>query len=162
MRRLPELHPNGQVREKYTLKEGKLDGLVSAYSPAGELLHTAQFAQGVLNGEAVTYAPDGVLAQKANFKDGKLEGELVTFVAGKPNMKATYKRGKQEGPTVFLSPAGTVVAKALYIRWKAGRHVILVWPECPGCENILIPRRPFERGNNGVFSQRKAAAKLYI
>ena len=113
---MTELYPNGQVREKYTLKGGKLDGLVSSYSPAGELLHTAQFAQGVLTGETVTYAPDGSLAQKANFKDGKLEGELVTFVAGKPTMKATYKGGKQEGMTVFLNPAGTVVAKALYTR----------------------------------------------
>jgi antitoxin component YwqK of YwqJK toxin-antitoxin module len=57
-----EIHPNGQVREKYTLKEGKVDGLFSSYSTSGELLHNANFAQGALHGEAVTYTPDGLMA----------------------------------------------------------------------------------------------------
>src|SRR5947208_17110107 len=100
---ISELHPNGQVREKCTLKEGKLDGLVSSYSPSGELLHTANFVQGVMEGEAITYNQDGSMAQKATFKDGKLEEEMVTFVSGKPNRKAPYTDRKQKGETLFYS-----------------------------------------------------------
>ena len=65
-------HENGQLEEKCTYKDGKLDGLEEWYYPNGQLMTKCTYKDGKLDGQYETYYPDGQLEEKCTYENGEL------------------------------------------------------------------------------------------
>jgi len=58
-------YPNGAVKEKKHLVEGKLDGDYTSYFPGGQIMAQLLFNRGKRNGPAVSYFVNGQIRESA-------------------------------------------------------------------------------------------------
>ncbi len=60
-------YPNGQLKNQYTLKDGKYQGLWTSWWENGQLQSTIPHVDGKAHGEAKEYAADGTLLNKTQY-----------------------------------------------------------------------------------------------
>ncbi len=110
------------VREKATMKNGKVNGIATSYSEDGKLTNEKGMKDGVEDGPERRYDKDGKLTYEANFKNGKQEGKSfrTTFMGNSETYTTTeyYKNGKLEGEYKEVYGDGTVRTKGKYIDGK--------------------------------------------
>ena len=91
-------YPDGQVKSKVTLKDGKPDGLFEEYYENGQVKGKGTARNGKPEGLIEMYYENGQVKSKGTFKDGKPEGLIEEYYEnGQVKSKGTYKDGIPEG-----------------------------------------------------------------
>src|SRR4030066_117377 len=90
--------PNGNIKERKFLLEGKLEGEYISYFNDGQIMANLHFVRGKKNGEAdgeyICYYKNGKLKEKGYFINDKREGEYKAyFKNGQIREQAFYKNG---------------------------------------------------------------------
>ncbi len=67
-------HPNGQLFQKGTMKDGKLSGSFVAYHDNGKVSAKGNYKNGRKDGDWVIYHPNGEVSQEVTFNEGQEEG----------------------------------------------------------------------------------------
>lgn len=74
-----EYHPNGKLKKKGTLVDGKRDGVWEAYFENGLLQSRHTYSHGIDNGAVAVYYENGAYRYKGLFNMGKKYGEWVSY-----------------------------------------------------------------------------------
>lgn len=113
---------NGTIKEIYSVKDGKKNGIYRTYFANGQLALEMNYKMGIAEGSYVSYNSNGVkddefqlvndniqgvrkkyhangqLASQYNYVNGKYDGAYTTyFYDGKVEEKGTYKNGNEVG-----------------------------------------------------------------
>lgn len=64
-------YKNGQIRDKATYKNGKLNGELIKYHENGKPIHIKFYKDGKLNGDFINYYENGQVIDRKIYKDGK-------------------------------------------------------------------------------------------
>ena len=84
-----------QIRFKYNMKDGKLDGLFEEFYPNGNLKWKTIYKNGKIHGELKQFFKDKSLMTQTNYKEQEIDGEYVTFFQdGKKRIEGNYIMGK--------------------------------------------------------------------
>jgi antitoxin component YwqK of YwqJK toxin-antitoxin module/tetratricopeptide (TPR) repeat protein len=83
-------HPNGKVKQEYTVKDGKAVGESRDYHVNGTLQENGRFEDGERTGEWFSYHVNGDLSQVEYYLKGNLTYRLSYTVVGVPNVEAYY------------------------------------------------------------------------
>ena len=70
-----ETFPNGQIKIKETILNGKLQGERITYFENGQVEIKANYINGLLNGEFISYFENGQLCVKRYYQNGKSTGD---------------------------------------------------------------------------------------
>ena len=104
---------NGQLSERYKLKDGKKEGLYEIYYDNRWSSFT--FKNDIQQGESLEFHDNGQLSKRYNFKDGKVEGLYEGYYAnGQLKIKGTYKNGEEHGESLEFHDNGQVSLKQTY------------------------------------------------
>ncbi|CAH8283708.1 MORN repeat protein [Mariniflexile fucanivorans] len=76
-------YPNGQIAEKQTYKNGKLDGVSVVYSNTNVLLSEVIYVNGELHGYSKYYSPKAELVAEGLYKNDKKDGIWKYYKDGK-------------------------------------------------------------------------------
>ncbi len=92
---------DGNIKEKYTLKNGKIVGEYYSFYKNGNIKQVVNFVNDVKTGNYFEYNEDGQIQCSATYKNDKLEGKYTHFeyTDGKVFLKdiGNYKDGLKEG-----------------------------------------------------------------
>ena len=109
-------HVNGAVEERYTILDGKKDGLYERYysvSNGAQLARRENYVNGKLDGEAISFYKNGALEEQSNYKDGNREGLYVAYHEnGQLERKQNYINGQRNGPFERYTKDGLLLEKA--------------------------------------------------
>jgi hypothetical protein len=89
--------PDGKVRVRGTLANGRWDGLREMYYQLGTLKARETFSDGVLNGPFEAYFKVGVLSDKGTYVDGRLDGPYESFWLRQPAERGAFASGRMCG-----------------------------------------------------------------
>ena len=95
--------PDGWLRARVPMREGKIHGEVAGYEADGAVSYRANLVGGVQQGETRLYA-EGKLLQTMQFKDGLKHGEMVYYEDGAIVARIGFAEGLQEGLAVTYGP----------------------------------------------------------
>ena len=135
-------YANGQLKERKTYKDGKIDGISEYYQSDGTI--TSAFAkvvknmpeqwmgvfglyyeypyhasQNLANGQYEKYHDNGQLSARLTFKDGKKDGPYESYYeSGQLRQRVTYKEGKREGLYERYYGNGQLTTKETYKNGK--------------------------------------------
>ena len=91
-------HENGQVNQRATFKDGKMEGITEEYFENGTLRVRANVKDGEVEGFTETYYEDGTLASRAYRKDGEFDGIVEMYLEdGTLNFRMNFKDGELLG-----------------------------------------------------------------
>ena len=91
-------HENGQVNQRATFKDGKMEGITEDYFENGTLRVRANVKDGEVEGFTETYYEDGTLASRAYRKDGEFDGIVEMYLEdGTLNFRMNFKDGELLG-----------------------------------------------------------------
>ena len=83
-----------QLTDRYSIKNGELEGLCETWYPNGQMEARMNFKNGKLDGLCETWHPDGKREGRSYYKDGELHGlSKVWDRNGKLIERAIYKEG---------------------------------------------------------------------
>ena len=89
-------HENGQLKQKATFINGKLNGVSEHYHENGELAHRCFFKDGKPEGVWMEYFENGQLKAKRPYKDGQAHGVVEYYLKnGLLHDKEFYIKGKR-------------------------------------------------------------------
>ncbi|WP_207433486.1 toxin-antitoxin system YwqK family antitoxin [Sabulibacter ruber] len=89
-----EYYPNGKLKMKVELKDGKRHGVAFKYDSTGTLQIKSHWENGIENGPVFFYYPNGKVEQETVFKNGKPHGQLRAYAEnGKLDYIADYCEG---------------------------------------------------------------------
>ena len=101
-----EYYPNGNIKAKVAMKDGKKNGEWIGYYPNGNIAGKGNFKNDKEHGKFLQYHQNGKLGAEMNFKDGQPHGvhimydnngnivAKVTFDQGVPIKQEAYRNGK--------------------------------------------------------------------
>ncbi len=88
-------YPNGQVKLRGNLKDGKKTGMWYAYYENGVKQSENEYNYDVLNGKSATFYPSGQLRYIGYFKNGKKDGLWEYYSKeGELQKSVTFRKGK--------------------------------------------------------------------
>ena len=88
-------YPNGQIKLKGNLKDGKKTGIWYAYYENGVKQSENEYEYDILNGKSATFYPSGQLRYIGYFKNGKKDGLWEYYSKeGELQKSVTFKKGK--------------------------------------------------------------------
>ncbi len=88
-------YPNGQVKLRGNLKDGKKTGMWYAYYENGVKQSENEYQYDILNGKSATFYPSGQLRYIGYFKNGKKEGLWEYYSKeGELQKSVTFHKGK--------------------------------------------------------------------
>jgi antitoxin component YwqK of YwqJK toxin-antitoxin module len=94
-------YPNGKINEEYKVdKDGRKDGVFSAYHDNGQLKEKSMYQRGVIQGHRTIYRIDGTLEIEETYNIyGKLDGQYRTFYTDGKTVSLTkiFKNDVLEG-----------------------------------------------------------------
>lgn len=109
-------HPNGVIKSKGTLKEGKKAGKWEYFSEFGVLTRTAEYSKGKLDGKVVEYYTSGIKYAEYFAKEDKNEGKYIGFYSnGKKSAEGFFKDDEKVGEWLYFYPDGTLEDKSYYV-----------------------------------------------
>ena len=91
-----ELHPNGQKEMEGNYKDGKQDGLETAWHENGQKQFEINYNDGEPNGLEVYWYKNGQKEVEANYKDGKPDGLYLEWHENsKKKLEENWRNGKK-------------------------------------------------------------------
>jgi hypothetical protein len=96
--------PDGTVRERGTLVNGRWDGVRESYYQLGTLKARETYANGVLNGPFEAYFKMGTPSDKGTYVDGRLDGPYESFWLRQPAEHGTFAAGRMCGRWIRYYP----------------------------------------------------------
>ena len=106
---------SGKLRQRYTVKNEKVEGDVELYYPCGVVKEKLGYKNDQQEGPGTIFYTSGQVHKKYQHVAGKLEGEFITyFEDGKIQSKYTYKAGKLDGPHVENFSNGKISSVGQY------------------------------------------------
>lgn len=126
-------YTSGKLKEKYTVKNEKIEGEYSLRSQDGSILVTAMYKGGEKENEKAVTTKDrkaftgtytetydnGNVSQTIKFVDGVRGGETIFYYeSGKIKEKIPYVRGLREGNYFFYNETGEVTGKGVLVNDK--------------------------------------------
>lgn len=113
-------YPDGKtVREKATMKDGKVNGTTSSYSQNGKLTYEKGMKDGMDEGPERKYDENGKLIYEATYKNGKQEGKSFQIINRGSDDEYTqtqyYKNGRYHGESLEVFKNGKTKTKGNYI-----------------------------------------------
>jgi antitoxin component YwqK of YwqJK toxin-antitoxin module/DNA-binding XRE family transcriptional regulator len=132
--RCEEFHDNGKIKEKYTLRDGKLCGLFKMYHENGKVQVVLPYNDNVLDGEYKSYYESGKISGTGTYKNGELVGFMRDYYEngqlrnemfwddngvlngiyrdyyerGKLQEEGTFKNGSLEGQSIIYREDGSI------------------------------------------------------
>mgnify|MGYP006094324845 CR=1 FL=1 len=98
-----EHHPNGKLKTKGRLKNGKRTGMWFAYYSNGNLYSENKYKKGELNGKTATYYPNGNLQYVGLFINNKKDDSWFFYLKdGTLDKQILFKEGEQIKTTTSL------------------------------------------------------------
>ncbi len=94
-----EMYDSGQVQGLGQFKDGKPDGLLTAWAENGQRVLEATYKDGNLDGPWLKWYENGQKHLEQTYKDGQLDGPFTGWDEnGQKWSERTYKDGKEDGP----------------------------------------------------------------
>ncbi len=94
---------------------GKLQGLLSHYSPFGYILMQCTLINGILNGPYQQFYPDGKCMHYLTFRDGRRDGIQIKFYPnGAIYNRSMYCYGVRDGWYSVYCPNGQLLMQKYY------------------------------------------------
>ena len=91
-------HPNGQMRERCTYKNGKRDGLCESWHSNGRALGRCTYKNKELDGLYESWYSNGQMSERCTYKNGKKDGLYEQWHENGQMLKRfTYENGKRDG-----------------------------------------------------------------
>ncbi len=110
---------NGQLWERYIIRNGERDGEWTNYNENGNLSTKISYKSGIKNGICEEYYENGQLKEKLYYLDGKLEGEgCLYFNNGKLKNKTNFISDKLLGYHYEYYKNGNLLSKSYFINDK--------------------------------------------
>lgn len=110
------------VKEKATMKNGKVNGTTTAYSEEGKLTYEKGMKEGVDEGPERKYDESGELIYETTYKNGKEDGKSFQLInrgsSDAYTLTKQYKNGKYDGEYLEVYEDGTIKTKGNYIDGK--------------------------------------------
>lgn len=91
-----EFWDNGNLMTEYSLKNGKLEGVVRSYYEDGSIARTGHYKNNIENGNFIDYDEEGNRVEYY-MKNGEIEGKAVSNVDGRIDKESWYVRGLKNG-----------------------------------------------------------------
>ena len=114
-------YENGQKEAEATLKDGKPEGLMTAWFENGQKNQEITYKDGKPEGLATRWYKNGKKMVEAAYKDGKEDGPSTTWHEnGQKWSEVTYKDGKREGLATWWHGNGQKQAERTF---KDGKKV---------------------------------------
>ena len=135
-KKVEERFPSGNIRERYTLLEGKFDGKYTAYYENGKLRGEGFYKKNIMVGEWRYYYSNGNLQSIQRFEDNKLTyidawdvnsfqvikngtGTMLMYSeSGKKMSSITYKNYKPDGTWFVWYENGNLASEMYYNEGK--------------------------------------------
>jgi hypothetical protein len=103
-----EYYEDGSVKLEYTLKEGKIDGELTYFSPEGAILKKLRYSEGQLNGDCYHFYENGDIKVIERYSNGALEGLTEWFYQnGSFESKHLFSQGQLNGESVWFYENGS-------------------------------------------------------
>jgi antitoxin component YwqK of YwqJK toxin-antitoxin module len=116
-----EHYPDGVLRSRSTITDGRLHGLSQGWYTNGQLQVMEQFKEGVSHGVRTKWYLSGAKQSEANIVNGKLHGTFHKWHEnGILSEKIEFNGGEPEGLSLSYFPSGCLKARVLT---KAGKPV---------------------------------------
>lgn len=110
-----EYYPDGTLKVKGEIKEGKLNGEFQEYYENSNLKRSLHYASGLLNGVAIDYYPNGVVKRKYRYVNDTLDGKVeVFFENGDLNKIFEYRNGQINGDLIEYDQGGNLYTVTTY------------------------------------------------
>ncbi len=77
--------PDGSIKERKFLQEGKLEGEYTSYFNNGQIMAQLHFVHGKKNGAAATYYHNSQVREKATFINDKMDGPYISVLRKRPH-----------------------------------------------------------------------------
>jgi len=102
----------GELKEKFTKKNGKKEGLYKTYYENGQLQSKYNFKNGKLDKLCKYWNDKGQLISEKNYKEGEKDGPHKSwFENGQLHIEVNYVNGNQEGLPKYYSENGQLKDK---------------------------------------------------
>jgi len=105
----------GNMIEKATYTEGKLDGVRTLYYPSGEVQYVENHLKGEFEGTYQAYYPEGQLELEGEYVDNKMSGIWTAYYpTGKIKETVTFVDNEENGPFKEWYSNGVIKAEGEY------------------------------------------------
>jgi len=109
-------HPNGTIKSKGKLVNGKKEGKWEYFSEYGILISSFEYKDGKMDGKVIKYYKSGVKYAEFFAEDGEYEGKYIGFYAnGKKSTEGYYTEGEKKGEWFNFHPDGLIKDKMYFI-----------------------------------------------
>jgi major membrane immunogen (membrane-anchored lipoprotein) len=111
-----EYYPDGTIKSKIEVKNGKRNGLTRNFDEKGRLLSTAELVDDKYEGLLITYNPaNGKITAKSHYKDDKQNGTVTTYYdQGQLYREMTYVNGRVDSIVKTYWPDGSLQAEVYF------------------------------------------------
>ena len=92
-----ESYEEGQIAEKFTFKNGELDGVSETFNADKTTSTRSNYKNGQKNGITEIFDEAGNLSLRQSYQNDKLNGETKIFDQGRLIAKMTYKNSELNG-----------------------------------------------------------------
>ena len=107
--------PSGATKEKFILKDFKINGEVTLFYECGAVKEKLGFKEDKRSGKGELYYPSGHVKSKYNYVDGNLDGEYLSYYEnGQPETKSSYLKDQLHGKYVSYYINGRPYADGEY------------------------------------------------
>lgn len=105
-------YPDGTLRSRSEVVEGRLHGVSEGWYPDGTLETREHFREGVSHGVRERWYPNGQLASRAEIRGGKLHGVFRRWHEnGHPSQVIHMREGTAHGLSLGYFPSGYLQAR---------------------------------------------------
>lgn len=124
-------HPDGRLRQRYSLRDGRADGAWMEWHETGTVRLYAEWKAGLGDGVWVYFHPNGEISERARVSndiwDGVAEGWHEN---GTKAFETTHDRGVRPAPVRRWNPEGSAVGPWVELRGEPARRSVLSegWP----------------------------------
>lgn len=110
-KKITVFYENGQPREEYAMKDGKLEGTFRSWDAKGALVEESEYNDNLLDGVQKNFYNNGNIKVEISYVDGKKNGLTKNWYQdGKQSSEVDYKDNKVISSTSFY-PNGSIRMK---------------------------------------------------
>ena len=110
-----QYYDDGKILRKYTVIDGKKEGLMIDYYPDGSVQGERMFKNDIQVGKTTIYHKNGKVKEVQYYTDGKIQGgDTLFYETGQPEMVITLDRGIKHGYMRKWAPDGTLIYEAKF------------------------------------------------
>ncbi len=135
-----EFYPDGILKAKASVREGRMNGPTRGYYPSGKLHTEETFVDGVSDGLRRRFHEDGAVKAVEEIQLGRLHGRYERYhTNGVLAERATYRGGEPDGLAESWDAVGQPVAR---VRFDSGRMIEQVFLSGEGTRTVAGHSQP--------------------